>query len=175
MSDKNQEKLFEKYWLPVENSLRRNTDDTNLNMFFSHYLTYQLHTPVNDKKLYQSFVNLFNKRGYTHESSLKELRHFSEIYRYFVDPSGDKYPPQVLKLLRGLRLLNQTTCYPFLLHVFDDYEKGIIDDGVLEKTVGFLLSYVVRRGVCGVPTNSLRGMFSSLYNRVFKVKEKKVY
>lgn len=175
MSDKNQDKLFEKYWFPIETRLRRNTDDTNLNLFFSHYLTYKLHVPANDRKLYQSFVDMFNNGGYTHESSLKELKYFAEIYRYFVEPNtaGNKYSSHILKLLHGLRLLNQTTCYPFLLYVFHDYEQGVITGETLEKTVRFILSYVIRRGVCGVPTNSLRGMFSNLYNRVFKIGKNK--
>lgn len=173
MSDKNQDVLFSKYWLPIENKLRQNTDDTNLNLFFSHYMTYQTHAPVNDRKLYQSFVDLFNSKGYTHESSLKELKYFAEIYRYFVEPYGYKYPERILKLLRGLRLLNQTTCYSFLLYVFHDYEQGIITEDTLWKTLRFILAYIVRRSVCGIPTNYLRGMFSSLYNRVFKVKENK--
>ena len=175
MSDRNQDRLFEKYWFPIETRLRRNTDDTNLNLFFSHYLTYKIHAPANDRRLYQSFVDLFHNGGYTHESSLKELKYFAEIYRYFVEPdtAGDKYSERIRKLLRGLRLLNQTTCYPFLLYAFHDYEQGVIKEDTLEKTVRFILAYVIRRGVCGVPTNSLRGMFSNLYNRVFKIRENK--
>ena len=64
MSDRNQDVLFTKYWLPIEKALRRNTDDTNLNLFFSHYMTYQTHAPVSDRKLYQSCVDLFKTRGY---------------------------------------------------------------------------------------------------------------
>ena len=176
MSDRNQDVLFTKYWLPIEKALRRNTDDTNLNLFFSHYMTYQTHAPVSDRKLYQSFVDLFKTRGYSHESSLAELKYFAEIYRYFVEPYGPeypKYPERILKLLQGLRLLNQATCYPFLLYVFDDYEQGVITEDTLEKTLRFILAYMVRRSVCGIPTNSLRGMFSYLYNRTFKVKENK--
>lgn len=70
-------------------------------------------------------------------------------------------------------MLNQTTCYPFLLHVFDDYHHNVIDEATVEKILHFILSYLLRRLVCGVPSNTLRGLFTYLYNRIFKVSSNK--
>ena len=41
MNAVNQDDLFEKYWLPIEKSLKKGTDYTNLNLFFSQYLTFK--------------------------------------------------------------------------------------------------------------------------------------
>ena len=173
MSDENQEKLYYSYWLPIENNLRRNTDYTDLNMFFMQYIILETKNPVNERKLYESFVKLFKEKRFTHESCLKELKYYSEIYKAFVDGNSTKYSARIMKCLKSLKQLKQTTCYPFLLKVFDDYEKKVIDEQVLEKTVQFILSYLIRRIVCGVPSNSLRGLFTYLYSRVFKVKTNK--
>ena len=70
-------------------------------------------------------------------------------------------------------MLNQTTCYPFLLHVFDDYHQGVITEETVEKILQFILAYLLRRMVCGVPSNTLRGLFTYLYNRIFKVASNK--
>lgn len=173
MSDDNQEKLYYSYWLPIENNLKKNTDYTDLNMFFMQYIILETKNPVNERRLYESFVNLFKEKGFTHESCLEELKYYSDIYRAFVDDGSTKYSAQIMKYLRSLKQLKQTTCYPFLLKVFDDYEKKVIDEQVLEKTIQFVLSYLIRRTVCGVPSNSLRGLFTYLYSRVFKVKSNK--
>lgn len=173
MSDDNQEKLYSDYWLPIENNLKKNTDYTDLNMFFMQYIIFETKNPVNERKLYEQFVKLFKDKRFTHETCLSELKYYSEIYKAFVDPSSTRYSSKIMKNLRSLKLLKQTTCYPFLLRVFDDYEKEVIDEDTLEKTVRFILSYLIRRTVCGVPSNSLRGLFTYLYSRVFKVSDNK--
>lgn len=65
-------------------------------------------------------------------------------------------------------MIKQTTCYPFLLHIFDDYEH-VISESTIEKTLAFIQSYLVRRMVCGIQSNTLRWLFRNLYNRIFKV------
>ncbi|MDY3869425.1 MAG: HNH endonuclease family protein, partial [Pyramidobacter sp.] len=77
------------------------------------------------------------------------------------------------RYLKRLRILKQTTCHPFLLHVFDDYDKHVIDEATVERTLHFILSYLLRRMACGVPSNGLRGFFIYLYNRIFKVPSNK--
>lgn len=52
-------------------------------------------------------------------------------------------------------MIKQTTCYPFLLHIFDDYEH-VISESTIEKTLAFIQSYLVRRMVCGIQSNTLR-------------------
>lgn len=87
---------------------------------------------------------------------------------------SETYSQKINRLLKKLRILNQTTCYPFLFHVFDDYQKEVIDEATVEKILHFLLSYLLRRMVCGVPSNTLRGLFTYLYNRIFKVPSNKL-
>ena len=70
-------------------------------------------------------------------------------------------------------MVKQTTCYPFLLHIFDDFEQHVITEKTLEKTLLFIQSYLVRRMVCGIQSNTLRGLFRNLYNRIFKVTSNK--
>jgi len=73
--------------------------------------------------------------------------------------------------LDGLRRLNQTTVYLFLFHIFDDYENGVIDKTDLSKVLNLLLHYSIRRLICEVGSNSLRGLYKTLYSRVFAREE----
>lgn len=172
MNADDQEKLYENYWLYIEKTLRNKMDYSNLDAFFMQYIVYKTSKPVNSRQLYNSFVKLFKDSGYSQENILKELRYYAEIFGAFVYGSG-KYSDRINKLLYRLRVLNQTTCYPFLLHVFDDYHQGVITEETVEKILQFILAYLLRRMVCGVPSNTLRGLFTYLYNRIFKVASNK--
>ncbi len=172
MNAPNQETLYEDYWLYIEKALKKSNDYTNINMFFMQYIVYKTNAPVNTDRLYAQFVQLFKSNGYTQESCLKELKYYTDIFRAFVYDDS-KYPASIRRTLRSLRQLKQTTCYPFLLHIFDDYEQDVIDANTLDKVLKFILSYLLRRMVCGIPSNSLRGMFIYLYSRVFKVTSNK--
>ena len=77
-------------------------------------------------------------------------------------------------MLDGFRSLKQATIYPFLFSVFDDYEDGVIDDGVLYSVLVFFLNYTIRRAITGVPTNSLRGLYKGLYKRIFTSDSEKI-
>lgn len=168
MNADDQEKLYENYWLRIEKALRNKMDYANLDAFFMQYIVYKTSKPVNSRQLYNSFVKLFKDSGYSQEGILKELRYYAEIFKAFVYGS-DQYSERINRLLYRLRVLNQTTCYPFLFHVFDDYQHEIINEETVEKILQFILAYLLRRMVCGVPSSTLRGLFTYLYNRIFKV------
>lgn len=172
MNADEQEKLYDDYWLYIEKTLRNKMDYSNLDAFFMQYIVYKTGKPVNSRQLYSAFVKLFKNSGYSQESILKELKYFAEIFGAFVYGS-DKYSKCINSLLYRLRSLNQTTCYPFLFHVFDDYHSGLIDSETVENILQLILSYLLRRLVCGVPSNTLRGFFTYLYNRIFKVTSNK--
>ncbi len=172
MNAEQQEMLFENYWVPIEKALKRNGEYTVLDAFFTQYLALKTRTPTNSKKLYEKFVKTFKENNYTQEKALKELKYFADIYKTFVYGNA-VYPLKVNEILQKIRQLNQTTCYPFLMQVFDDYNQNIIDENTLEKTLQFVLAYLLRRIVCGVPSNTLRALFIYLHNRIFKIEKNK--
>ena len=75
----------------------------------------------------------------------------------------------------GLRKLNQTTVYLFLFHIFDDYEAGILTLQELSRILNLLLNYSIRRLICEVGSNSLRGLYKTLYGRIFAREENKLH
>jgi hypothetical protein len=74
-----------------------------------------------------------------------------------------------------LQKLKQTTVFLFLFRVFDDYEEHVIDQAELEKVLRFLLNYSIRRLICEIGSNSLRGLYKTLYARVFARPENKLH
>ncbi len=168
MNSPEQEDLYENYWLPIERNLKQGADYKNLNLFFTQYIIYKTRSTVNSQTLYRTFVNFYKQNNYSNRSLLEELKYYSEIFKAFVYDDYS-YAPSIQRALKKLRFLKQTTSYPFLLQIFNDYEQDVINEKELLDVLNFLVSYLLRRMICGVPSNSLRGLFTRLYGRVFKV------
>lgn len=168
MTDIDQERLYEEYWLKTETLVGYD----RMTSFFLDFLNIKVDGFPKEDEAYEVFKNVFENGGYTNESILKEILHYSEFYHTFTC-GNSKYSQQVNESLAGLYKLNQTTVYLFLYRVFDDYENNIINQSELEKVLRFLLNYSIRRIVCEVASNSLRGLYKTLYNRVFIRKDNK--
>ena len=104
---------------------------------------------------------------------LKEILHYAQQYHAFYYGDEQRLSSTANQLLKGLRTLKQTTVYLFLFSVFDDFEAGVIDDETLCKVLRLLLNYSIRRLICEVGSNSLRGLYKTLYGRVFNRPENK--
>lgn len=168
MTDDNQDKLYEDHWLKMEQLLNRD----QLNWFFLDYLNFKLDGFTRESSAYDDFKHIYRDGKYTNESMLIEIGHYAELYHIFINGSTD-LGKDINDSLNGLRRLNQTTIYLFLFHVFDDYQNDIIDQQELGKILRFLLNYSIRRMICEIGSNSLRGLYKTLYSRVFSQTENK--
>lgn len=162
MTDAEQEKLYENYWLKIETLLTKD----NMSAFFLDYLNMKIDGFAKDENAYDVFKKIYVDGSYTNESMLSELLHYAEFYHAFLY-GDEKYSDEVNSLLGSLQKLKQTTIFLFLFKVFDDFEKGVLEQSELEKLLRFLLAYSVRRTICEVGSNSLRGLYKTLYARVF--------
>lgn len=168
MTDTDQERLYEEYWLTVQNLL----PDKLLDNFFIDYLNMKSDGFVKESEAYKRFKQVYVEGKYDNEKMLKEILHYAKQYYVFCYGSSD-FGAEVNKALAGLRKLKQTTVYLFLFRVFDDYENGIINKNELTRVLKMLLSYSIRRLVCEIGSNTLRGLYKTLYGRVFEQKENK--
>jgi len=168
MTDLDQDRLYENYWLKVEKLLPRE----QLSLFFLDYLNIKIDGFVKEGDAYDVFKEVYKNGGYTNEMMLKEILHYSEYYHTFLN-GNKQYGEEVDTLLKSLQQLKQTTVFLFLFRVFDDYHDRIIDKKELAKVLRFLLNYSIRRLICEIGSNSLRGLYKTLYSRVFARKENK--
>lgn len=169
MTEVDQERLYEEYWLKIENLVGYDS----LTTFFLDFLNIKVEGFPKEDEAYEVFKKVFEVGYYTNESILQEILHYAGLYHAFT--KGDnRYSQEVNNYLSGLYKLNQTTVYLFLYKVFDDFHNQVIDQNMLEKVLRFLLNYSIRRIVCEIPSNSLRGLYKTLYNRVFIRSENKM-
>lgn len=169
MTEVDQDRLYESYWLKAEQILSRD----QLEGFFLDYLNFKMDGFTKESTAYDDFKALYVRGRYTNETMLGEILHYAQQYHAFY--CGDKLhlSNEANQFLDSLRKLNQTTVYIFLFSVFDDFEAGVIDDETLCKVLRLLLNYSIRRLICEVGSNSLRGLYKTLYGRVFNRPENK--
>ena len=162
MTDEDQDRLYEDYWLITQELLSRD----RLESFFMDYLNMKSDNFTKESNAYADFKQMYRDGRYTNETMLQEILHYAKQYHTFYY-GDDNLSSDINTALSGLRRLNQTTVFLFLFHVFDDFENGIIDQVELGKILNLLLNYSIRRLVCEIGSNSLRGFYKTLYSRVF--------
>lgn len=169
MTDIDQDRLYEDYWLKIEKLLPKE----QLSTFFIDYLNTKIDGFAKEGDAYDVFKDVYKSGGFTNESVLVEIMHYAELYSTFLYGNDDKYGKEINRLLRDLQKLKQTTVFLFLFSVFDDFDNNAIDEKELERVLRFLLNYSIRRLICEVGSNSLRGLYKTLHGRVFARPENK--
>ena len=169
MTDTDQDRLYEDYWLKAEQMLSKD----QLEGFFLDYLNFKMDGFAKESTAYDEFKALYARGQYTNESMLEEIYHYVQQYHAFYYGDEKRFSSTVNHLLRSLQTLKQTTVYLFLFSVFDDFDAGVIDDETLCKVLRLLLNYSIRRLICEVGSNSLRGLYKTLYGRVLNRPENK--
>lgn len=169
MTDIDQDRLYEDYWLKIEKLLPKE----QLSTFFIDYLNTKIDGFAKEGDAYDVFKDVYKSGGFTNESMLVEIMHYAELYSTFLYGNDDKYGREINRLLRDLQKLKQTTVFLFLFSVFDDFDNNAIDEKELERVLRFLLNYSIRRLICEVGSNSLRGLYKTLHGRVFARPENK--
>jgi alkylated DNA nucleotide flippase Atl1 len=70
--------------------------------------------------------------------------------------------PGLAKLFAEIEQLRASVVYPFLLRLYSDFSAGGLSDSEFATILNAVTSYVFRRAVCRIPTNSLNKTFASL-------------
>ncbi len=170
MVDANQEELYENYWLPAEIAVGRD----KMTDFFLDFLNMKIDGFARIDIAYDVFKELYYDKNYNNQMMLEEIQHYANYYKAFLY-GDDKYSEKINILLADLQKLKQTTVFLFLFHVFDDFENKVITENELEKILEFLRNYSIRRIICEVSSNSLRGLYKTLYARIFSRPENKTH
>ncbi|MEG2185100.1 MAG: DUF262 and DUF1524 domain-containing protein [Cloacibacillus sp.] len=157
-----QANVYNTVWRPTEQLFRDEHQSELLDNFFRDYLTMELGRIPKKNEVYKEFRTYHTDSGLTIRELCVHIHSYAKHYTdmYFVT-SGDT----VLKSLYGdMKAIRMEVAYPFLLKVLGDYEKFLITIDELREIVRLCVSYVMRRAVCDVPTNSLNKTFATMKN-----------
>lgn len=150
-----QDRIYETCWRPLQDSLGAGLTD-----FLRHYCMKDGVT-VEKRTVYTAVKKLLAQVNDNAEleAELKNMARAGDNYAKFVNPSNES-DADVRCRRTAFVELDVTTCYPLLLRLFDSRERSAITESDLKSCLALIESFVVRRAICAVPTNSLGKMFT---------------
>ncbi|WP_063715255.1 GmrSD restriction endonuclease domain-containing protein [Chitinophaga pinensis] len=158
-----QQALYENYWYPMEKSFG-NEYTTHFDRFVRDYLSAKTNVISNTGAVYADFKTYTS--GWLIKDLLAELTKYAAYYANMV--LQKEKDASLLAAFKVITILKVDTAYPFLLAVYNDYSRNTIDKIAFLKILDLIISYIFRRAVCGVPTNSLNKTFLTLYKSIDK-------
>ncbi|WQY53251.1 DUF262 and DUF1524 domain-containing protein [Helicobacter pylori] len=156
--------FYKKYWRAMEEDFKQN--ETLFNQFVRHYLTIKTREIPNINKVYEAFKDYRQKKGIEIEDLLKDLQKYCGFFcRIVFKKEVDK---ELNKALSFLVDLERDVIYPLLLELYSDYKDGVLFEKDFISIIYLIESYICRRAVCGLGTNSLNKIFASFTKKINK-------
>lgn len=166
LSPKEQVHLYEDYWIKIESNVG------DLSRFFRDYLTALDEKIPNLNRIYQSFKRYAEDRmdeGLSEEEFFKSLLRYSKIYRSICQHELGFISSKASNTMYRINYMESTVSYPFLMRVLDAHESGILSSSEVEEILCTIENYLIRRSICGKPTNALNKVFQTLYRSLEKL------
>ena len=154
-----QTRLYDEYWRPMEVAFGQEGYTRHFDSFMRHYLTMKTGEIPNIGKIYDKFKDYAREQGANIDTLLADLHKFAGYYCAM--ELGAEKDSHLATAFGDLRALKANVTYPFLLELYDHYAEGKLSAEKLESAVRLVESYVFRRAVCDIPTNSMNRTFQS--------------
>ena len=160
---KDQELLYTNYWQPMEQRFTA-AEDGRFDEFVRHYLTYRTRdVTIRKGEIYEAFKDFALQHetdGRVRRDLVEDLHRHAGYYAAFA--LGAESRPRLARAFHDLEQLRATVVHPFLLQVYSDFiDEALTEDQVL-SIVSMITSYLFRRAVCQVPTNTHRTTFAQI-------------
>ncbi|GHQ17096.1 hypothetical protein VN1215_05890 [Helicobacter pylori] len=159
-----QEGFYNKYWRAMEEEFKQNKKC--FDRFVRHYLTIKTRKIPNINKVYVALKDYRQKERIGIEDLLKDLQKYCGYFcRIVFKKEADKGLNNALGFLVDLEM---DVVYPLLLELYSDYSDGVLSKQDFIPIIALTESYLVRRAVCGLGTNSLNKVFPSFTKHIQK-------
>jgi len=153
-----QQRVFNEYWLPIQQAL-----GDYLTEFVRHYLMKEGKILTAAHVYFELKDRLVNTGPKEVKAFLADLHRHGTFYARLINPTREHDRP-IASALDRLRRLESTVTYPLLLRVFDSADRGALSREQVLELLTVLESFLVRRSICGVPTNQLRAMLPPVFD-----------
>ncbi|GAA7148955.1 hypothetical protein HpBGD46_08870 [Helicobacter pylori] len=173
-SDKQQE-LYNEYWIPLEEWI----GEKHLDDFIMTYLRIYLEKKLSEgeREVYYT-LKAHHRKNFPNDIQglMSDMREYGRIYQIFLDRDhyflGRGDPQQLANLrlrIKDLVKIKFGVAKPFVLRCTRDFEEGKLDYENFHEILQILISYFVRRSVCGDSAPALTSVLYSLYRQLENV------
>ncbi|MDJ0732389.1 MAG: DUF262 domain-containing protein [Crocosphaera sp.] len=169
LEPKQQEEIYQDYWYKMETNFGQEGYTKKFDQFMRYYLTIKSlsGTLTTIREIYNDFKKYVNNH---YNLSIMEI--VNDIYtysKYFVRVAFNKESDSdLLKVIKDIQQLKVDVAYPFILEVYKDYEDNKLNKEDFIAILRLIESYVFRRAICGIPTNSMNKTFAALTRNIDK-------
>ncbi|WP_231259290.1 DUF262 domain-containing protein [Helicobacter pylori] len=171
-NSENQKHLYDTYWVPLENWL----GEKDLNDFIKTYLRIYFEDKVKEeeREVYYT-LKAHHRENFPNDIQglMSDMREYGRIYQIFLDRDhyflerGNSQQLANLRLrIKDLVKIKFGVAKPFVLRCAKDFEEGKLDYENFYEILQILISYFVRRSVCGDPTAVLNKVLYFLYKQL---------
>ena len=164
-----QNMIFRRYWEPLE-KIFEDRPEYEFDTFVRDYLTMKTEHIPNKAATFEAFRSYVLQRVgrttvvETIEEVTQDLLRYGKYYSSIA--FGTEEDVGLKEAFNELAALRATVSYPLLLSIYDDWQQGLVTYQDFVVLVRLVISYIVRRAVCGIPTNSLNKIFATIRNGV---------
>lgn len=159
-----QTRLYSDFWRPMEIVFGAENYNNQFDEFMRFFLVIQTgNHRIRRGDVYHEF------KAYSRKHEVKALLGSLKDYAgyYCAISLGKEKDVQLASAFHDIRELRADVCYPFLMELYADFALQRLSKAEFIEIVLMVESYVFRRAVCDIPTNSLRQTFAT-FNRKLK-------
>jgi len=162
-----QKQIYNNYWYPMEQKFSEMGKGEEFDKFMRYFLNVQTgNERIVARNVYQEFKTYWENKKDDIEGTIEKVHQFSKYYAdLFFGTFENK---EVSTIAKNIKDLKADVVYPFLLEVIDDQKNGEISESELVDVFSLVESYVFRRAICDVPTNSMNKTFPVLAREIKK-------
>ncbi|MFN3717362.1 MAG: DUF262 domain-containing protein [Rhizobium rhizophilum] len=170
------EKLFSTHWAPFDDPFwsaqekQGRYKKQRIEFFLANFIAGKIASDITISKLfseYKAFLrpskDSMKPRYSTVEDEILDLKAYGGIYREFIERETNS---ALSDFSRRLRLWDVTTANPLVLRL---WASGELSAEEKRRALDFLLSFIVRRAVCGLTNKNYNNLFLAAIAHVDKV------
>ena len=158
-----QTRMYEQYWRPMELAFGQDAYSKHFDGFMRHFLIVKTGDIPKIGEVYEAFKAYSRMPDIVSkgvDGIVSDIRNFAKYYCAIA--LGSELDSELKAAFHDVRELKVDVSYPILLELYSDYANDILIKTEFLSAVRMIESYVFRRAVCAIPTNSMNKTFATM-------------
>lgn len=158
-----QNTIYNPYWHDIESLFEDSKE--SFDVFIKYYLNVKYNNAVGGN-IYEAFKAF--RKNYDDlenfeaiEKIVNDVNTYKNYYRFIVFDKEDN--PKLRKSFKSLNQLPYTIVRPFMMQLYHDYKNHHLDLEEFIEIINYTESYMFRRSICNLDSQSLKGFFAKMY------------
>lgn len=156
-----QEELYLNYWKNIE---QLQPESKKLEEVVRYYLAVKLLSLPAKKEIYTQFKEWWEHDNKDVKEKITDIYNYVKYYNTIY--SSDEIPVDIKESILKFRKVSSQMPAPFLMKVLDLYKDGELNSSQVNSTFDIINTYLIRRWLADLNTNSITTFFPTLLKNV---------